>query len=60
MFLILKSEELSKKLFFMERFINSNVYQPKQALYRGMKNLFDEGLLISNSISIGIKLKRNY
>lgn len=29
----------------MERFINSNIYQPKQAIYRGIKNLFnlDEG-----------------
>lgn len=34
---IMKSEQLKKSLFIMERVINLNTYQPKQALYRGFK-----------------------
>ncbi|XP_070195280.1 dynein axonemal intermediate chain 4-like isoform X2 [Littorina saxatilis] len=32
---IMKSDSLKKDLFIMERVINLNTYQPKQALYRG-------------------------
>ncbi|PVD23177.1 hypothetical protein C0Q70_16440 [Pomacea canaliculata] len=34
---IMKSESLKKDLFIMERVINLNTYQPKQALYRGLQ-----------------------
>lgn len=39
---IMKSEQLKKDLFIMERVINLNTYQPKQALYRGFKIITGE------------------
>lgn len=33
----MQSESLKKDLFIMERVINLNTYQPKQALYRGLQ-----------------------
>ncbi|XP_076441248.1 dynein axonemal intermediate chain 4-like [Babylonia areolata] len=38
---IMKSESLKKDLFIMERVINLNTYQGKQALYRGFKIISD-------------------
>lgn len=38
---IMKSEQIKKDLFIMERVINLNTYQTKQALYRGFQIITD-------------------
>ena len=42
---LLQSESLREHLFIMERIINLNTYQPKQALYRGFPILPGRHLL---------------
>ena len=37
-----KSEAFRLNAFFMERLLNQNTYQPKQARYRGLKPLVDD------------------
>ncbi|XP_050403296.1 dynein axonemal intermediate chain 4 isoform X1 [Patella vulgata] len=49
---IMKSENLKRDLFNMERVINLNTYQPKQALYRGFSVMTDIDKEVSNVSTI--------
>nr|KAG5695976.1 hypothetical protein BaRGS_023355 [Batillaria attramentaria] len=53
---IMKSEQLKKSLFIMERVINLNTYQPKQALYRGFKIVSDVDREVPNTSQIALSV----
>ena len=41
-FNLLQNESFKLNAFYMERLLNQNTYQPKQARYRGLKQLAAE------------------